>query len=90
VVVVDLVDDEHAVASAPQSRADDLLAVTLFVVRRGVDQVQTRVHRAMDGGDAAFERDLAVGEIANPGMVALNPVRPSSRRVGTSRANRLA
>src|SRR5258708_2472116 len=64
-VVVDLIDHKHAVASTLQRHADDLLAITFFVIWGGVDQIQARIHRAMDGGDTTIDGDFAVGEITD-------------------------
>ena len=64
--VVDLVDDEHALAPALEGGPDDLLAVPVLVAGGGVDDVQAGVHRAADGGHALLERHGAVGQVADP------------------------
>ncbi len=63
--MVNLVDDKHAAAPTFEGGANDLLAVTLFVVRSGIDEVQARIHRAVDGGNAAVKRDVAISEVAD-------------------------
>ena len=63
--VVDLVDDEHALAPALEGGPDDLLAVPVLVSGGGVDDVQARVHRAADGGHALLQRHGAVGQVAD-------------------------
>ncbi|MFT3766399.1 MAG: hypothetical protein QM820_12940 [Minicystis sp.] len=65
VEVIDLVDDEHALTTAAQGGADDLLAVAVLVAGRGVDDVEAGVERAAHGGDAGFEGDRAIGEITD-------------------------
>lgn len=65
VMVVDLVDDELAVATSFEGRADDLLAVTFLVARSGIDEVQTRIHGPMDGGDATIEWNIPISEVAD-------------------------
>ena len=65
VEVVDLVYDEHPLAPAPQGPPDDLLAVAVLVAGGGVDEVQARIHRAADRGDAGLDGDVPVGHIAD-------------------------
>lgn len=65
VQVVDLVNDEHALAAGFEGVAHDLLGVTVLVAGGGVDHVETGVEGAADRGDALVEWDVTISEVAD-------------------------
>jgi len=82
--VVDLVDDEHAVAHAGEGAADDLLAVALLVARRRVDHVEARLDCARAvATHCSIGR--SVGEIADAQRRRHEPVRPRGLRGSNTR-----
>jgi len=60
------IDHEHALALLLQRGPDNLLAVAGFIPRRGVDQVQAKIHRPVESADAFLKRNIPVCDVAEP------------------------
>src|SRR5262249_50584068 len=64
--MVDLVDYKDAIALPLERLCYNLLTVPGFITRSSVNEIQARVDGTPDRCDQLRQRQLAVGQIANP------------------------
>jgi hypothetical protein len=62
--LINFVDNKKTIANTFDGFADYLFGIAVFIVRRGINEIQTSIYRTANCSDAGSKREVPISEIA--------------------------